>query len=286
MRTHAPYLRLRPLPYALLVLGLAACTSSVSGPEPVGDVSLDIQVTGGIAGVDYRLRVNGDDRLVRLECSVGCPPVASPLPPTVIALSEAQWSDLVRDLVTVGLPTIGIRDYGTACCDFFHLVIRYEDDRHLSRVSGDAETLPAGLAALANRLMALRDGRIPALFAGAATPGSGPNDPLTLQSATIEGLQLAVEVTYSGGCQAHEIDVVFSGDWMESAPVQTTAWLTHEDRDDACDALPTEIRLFDLTRLAAAYRASYPGAPAGERIVAHLAAPGNTSSETFEVVLP
>lgn len=286
MKTHAPYLRLRPLPYLVLLLGLAACTSSVSGPEPVGDVSLDIQVTGGIAGVDYRLRVNGTDRLVRLECSASCPPVASPLPPAVVALSEAQWFDLVRDLVTVGLPTIGIRDYGAACCDFFHLVIHYEDDRHISRVSGDAETLPAGLAALALRLMALRDGMVPALFAGGATPGSGPDDPLMLRSAAIEGLRLAVEVTYSGGCQAHEIDVVFSGDWMESAPVQTTAWLTHEDRNDPCDALPTEIRLFDLTRLAAAYRSSYPDAPAGERIVVHLAAPGNTSSETFEVVLP
>jgi hypothetical protein len=286
MKTHAPYLRLRTLSYVVLLLGLAACTSSVSGPEPLGDVSLDVQVTGGIAGVDYRLRVNGTDRLVRLECSVGCPPVASPLPPTVVALSEAQWSDLVRDLVTVGLPTIGIRDYGAACCDIFHLVIRYEDDRHLSRVSGDTETLPAGLAALAARLMALRDGTIPALFASGTTPGSGPNDPLTLRSAAIDGLRLAVEVTYSGGCEDHEMDVVFSGNWMESAPVQTTAWLTHEDLNDPCDALPTEIRMFDLSRLAAAYRASYPGAQAGERIVVHLAAPGNTSSETFEVVLP
>jgi hypothetical protein len=286
MKTRAPFLRVRPLPYLALLVGLAACTASVSGPEPVGDVSLDVHVTGGIAGVDYRLRVTGTDRLVRLECSTSCPPVASPLPPTVIALSEAQWFDLVRELVTVGLPTLGIRDYGSACCDLFHLVMGYEDDRHLSRVSGDAETLPAGLAALGERLIALREATIPALFARATTPDSGPNDPLTLRGVAADGLRVAVDVTYSGGCQAHEIDMIFSGNWLESAPVQTTAWLTHEDRNDPCDALPSETRLFDLTRLAAAYRESYPGAPAGERIIVHLSAPGGSSSETFEVVLP
>ena len=289
MKTRAPYLRLRPLPYlALLALlaALAGCTSSTSGPEFLGDVALDVRVTGGIAGVDYRLRVDGRDRLVRLECTSSCPPVASPLAPTVIALSVAQWNDLVREIGTTGLPTIGVRDYGTSCCDFFHLVIRYEDDRHLSRVSGDSETLPAGLAALAARLMALRDATIPALYAPVSTPGAGPNDPLALDSVVVQGLRLEVGVTYSGGCQAHEIDMVFSGDWLESAPVQTTAWLTHEDRDDVCDALPSEVRTFDLARLALAYRSAYPTAPAGERIIVHLTAPGSSPAQTFEVVLP
>ena len=73
---------------------------------------------------------------------------------------------------------------------------------------------------------------------------------------------------------------------MESYPVQTTAWLTHEDRDDACDALPSEVRLFDLTRLAEAYRAAYPSAPSGERIIVHLSAPGTSAHQSFEVVLP
>lgn len=288
MKTRAPYVRLRPLPYLALLALLAAlvsCTSSVSGPEFLGDVALDVHVTGGIAGIDYRLRVDGRDRLVRLECGSNCS-VAGPLPPTVIALSDAQWSDLVRDMVSAGLPTIGVRDYGSSCCDFFHVVIRYEDDRHIARVSGDSETLPAGLAALAGRLMALRDGTIPALYAAGSTPGAGPNDPLQIDSVVVQGLRVEVGVTYSGGCQSHEIDMVFSGDWMESAPVQTTAWLTHEDRDDMCDALPSEVRTFDLTRLAVAYRTAYPTAPSGERIIVHLTAPGTSSGQTFEVVLP
>lgn len=286
MKTHAPYIRLGPLPYLTLLIGLTACTSSVSGPEPVGEVSLDVHVTGGLAGVDYRLTVDGRDRLVRLECSTICPPLAAPLAPVVVALSEAQWYDLVLEVARSGLPTLGIRDYGSTCCDFFHVVVRYEDDRHLSRASGDAETFPDALAALTDRLFALRDGTMPALHAAGSAQGTGPDDPLAIDSVSVDGLRIGVGVTYSGGCQAHEIDMVFSGDWMESYPVQTTAWLTHEDRDDDCDALPSEVRHFDLSRLAAAYRTAYPGAPAGERVTVHLTAPGGATGETFEVVLP
>lgn len=290
MKTHAPYVRLGPLPYLALIALLAAlagCTSSsISGPETPSEVSLDVRVTGGIAGVDYRLRVDGADRVVRLDCTLGCPPTAGPLAPSVIALSEAQWRDLIGDIVRAGLPTLGIRDYGSTCCDFFQVVIRYEDDRNLSRATGDAESLPTALAELAERLLALREATIPALYGEGSPPGSGPQDQLTLDSVTVDGLRLSVGVTYSGGCQPHEIDMVFSGDWMESFPVQTTAWLTHEDRDDPCDALPSEIRIFDLEPLVEAYRAVYPTAPSGERVIVHLSAPGTSSGTSFEVVLP
>ena len=72
---------------------------------------------------------------------------------------------------------------------------------------------------------------------------------------------------------------------MESSPVQTIGWLTHDGRDDPCDALPTEPRVFDLRPLVAAYRALYSPTSPNERIRVRLQEPGGDEVATFEVVV-
>lgn len=267
---------------AAAALGLVACTASATGPIIESEATLELHVTGGIAGVDYRLSIDGRDRTVRLTCSVGCNGPDG----DVLALSQEQWQSLLGEVATTGLPTLGIRDYGGGCCDLFQFVLRFEDPSHVARVSGDDSTLPAALVRLAQRVVALKDGRLDVLLSSLSSPGPTPQDPLTVDSVRVDGGLLSVGLTYSGGCRLHEIDLVVSTAWMESSPVQAAAWLTHDGRDDMCDGRPHEVRRFDVARVVDAYRASYPGAGTGERIIVRISAPGDPGMHTVEIVLP
>ncbi len=280
-RRAVPHGRTHAAVAALAAIAVIACTASATSPIVESEATLELQVTGGIAGVDYRVVLDGRDRTVRLSCAIGCETGGD-----VVAISDAQWQSLLDEVAVAGLPTLGIRDYGTGCCDLFAYVLRFEDPSHLARVSGDASTLPPTLARLAERVVALRDGRVDVLLSSLSSPGAEPQDHLTIDSARVTGNELALGVTYSGGCALHEIDLVVSTAWMESHPVQAAAWLTHDDRGDECDALPHEIRTFELSRLFAAYRSSYPGSPAGERIIVTLRAPGDPEPTTVELVVP
>lgn len=69
---------------------------------------------------------------------------------------------------------------------------------------------------------------------------------VTLTDVTTDGYALTADVTYSGGCGQHRMDLVAWGGWLESFPVQVNGLVTHDDGDDACDAIVTEERVFDL----------------------------------------
>ncbi|MBT8338033.1 MAG: hypothetical protein KJO11_15700 [Gemmatimonadetes bacterium] len=267
---------------ALIVLAGAGCTTSVTGPGDTAGVRFELRVTGGIAGVDYRIRVDGVDRLVRIDCTAFCPDPA----PAAMALGADQWASLVLETRAAGLPGLEDEDYGGTCCDFFHFDLTVQDGLRSARVLGDAGTLPAAIAQLVERLLDLGVHTVPALYRAGVTPGYGPGDALDVSDVRVEGERLVATVTYSGGCRAHEIDLRFSDIWMESAPVQTIGWFTHEGRDDPCDALPSETRGFDLAPLVEAYRTVYPQTLPGERIRIRLRVPGGTEVTTVEVTIP
>lgn len=271
-----------PALLAALAFGTAGCTSSLSGPADLDEVSIEVHVTGGLAGIDERIEISGRDRVVETTCSGAC----SSGDEVALALTGLQWQDLVDEVFGSGLPQMGERDFGTECCDFFEVEITYDDGDHRAVVAGDANTLPDRLAALARRLMALREATVPALVRPGAVPGSGPSSPLQIDSLWQSGHRLEVALHYSGGCEAHGIDLLFDAEWRESFPVQTTAWLTHHDPGDMCDALPHEVRGFDLTRFFETYRASYPGSAAGTPISVGISAPGDSTVHTIEVLLP
>jgi len=98
-----------------------------------------------------------------------------------------------------------------------------------------------------------------------------PSDPFTLNSAAINGDNLELSVTYSGGCESHDFDLCWSGLVMTSLPPQVNISLIHENNNDSCDALPTEALSFDLSSL-------HPAASQGE-IVIHFE--GQTLNYTF-----
>ncbi|MEQ9568906.1 MAG: hypothetical protein RLN75_01845, partial [Longimicrobiales bacterium] len=140
---------------ALLSLGTGACTSSsISGPADPERVELDVRVTGGIAGVDYRIRIDGADREVRLTCTSGCIFSYEPF----LSLTTAQWSDLLDDIVQAGIPAMGERNLGSSCCDYFFVEIGYRDGETRATVSGDDTTFPPALREVARRLLNLREG--------------------------------------------------------------------------------------------------------------------------------
>lgn len=267
---------------AILAVGAAGCTSSLSGPADPDDVEIEVRITGGLAGIDERIVIAGDDRVVEHSCVGGCSAHGDP----ALSLTALQWQDLIDEVFATGLPEFGERDFGTECCDFFAVEITYEDGDHSAVVSGDANTFPPAVAALAQRLMVLRDRIVPAVVRPGVAPGSGPSSPLEIDSLTVSGSILEVALNYSGGCEAHGIDLIFDRSWRESFPVQTTAWLTHHDPGDPCDARPHEVRRFDLTRLFDAYRASYPGSPSGTPITVDLTAPGDSVPRTLQLLLP
>jgi hypothetical protein len=86
-----------------------------------------------------------------------------------------------------------------------------------------------------------------------------------------------LDVEYGGGCEAHALELIAVGGWMESFPVQVRLMLTHDDRDDPCDAVVRDTVRFGLGPLEEAYAQAYPGEPVGERtLVIHLDWPGGS----------
>lgn len=84
-----------------------------------------------------------------------------------------------------------------------------------------------------------------------------PSDPITIDSARVDGDTLAVAVTHGGGCASHTYQLVIGTAWMESFPVQVGARIAHNANGDNCRALLRKNLRMSLRPLADAYRASY-----------------------------
>jgi len=111
--------------------------------------------------------------------------------------------------------------------------------------------------------------------------GAGwPRDGLTIESATISGDTLRLNVRFGGGCGRHRFALLINSAFMESYPVQVHARLAHDAGGDMCDALLTRTLTFDLTGLKQRYRSAY--GPAAATIVIHLVGHGHTVRYGFE----
>ena len=73
----------------------------------------------------------------------------------------------------------------------------------------------------------------------------------------VRGDSLVLDVQYSGGCAEHLFGLLIDSVFAESDPVQTRAWLLHDDRDDSCDGLLASRLSFDLAPLREAYTEGY-----------------------------
>lgn len=82
-------------------------------------------------------------------------------------------------------------------------------------------------------------------------------DEYVLNSATITGDILELNVSYGGGCENHQFTLVSSGVFLESFPVQLRVDLAHNANNDSCEAWLTVDYYFDLSAIKILYQAAY-----------------------------
>ena len=82
-------------------------------------------------------------------------------------------------------------------------------------------------------------------------------DKYALNSATITDGALNISVSYSGGCEEHQLTLVVSDTFLESFPVQLHISLAHNANNDACEAWLTDNYQFDLTPIKTMYQKAY-----------------------------
>ena len=72
---------------------------------------------------------------------------------------------------------------------------------------------------------------------------------LKINGARINGDVLAIDVQYSGGCEEHEFDMYFTGNYMKSLPPQVQLFLVHENNGDMCRKLIMKTLYFSLKNI-------------------------------------
>ena len=73
-----------------------------------------------------------------------------------------------------------------------------------------------------------------------------------------KGDTLMLVASSGGGCQEHDYLLYGCHCFMESYPVQTNVFLSHDDHDDPCDAIIIDSLRFDLTPLKDVFLSYYP----------------------------
>jgi hypothetical protein len=256
---------------------LAGCGGDALGPAPE-TVTIRLEVTGGFAGVDYAIEVDGAAGVViGVRCLSGCDFDSGEV---IVALSGFQITDVARELEDAGVFGYDRREFGVECCDQFDYRLVYERNLRESELTGSSGTLPDPIGRVIERLHSLAAGRIPAIVDFTSAPGAWPADALSLDSLTIDGSELAVHIRYGGGCREHSIDLVFWNGFLESDPVQAHAVLAHDARNDPCDAVITRTRRFDLASLRDRFRDAFGGGPG--TVIVGVSAPGSTDGLTLE----
>ena len=81
-------------------------------------------------------------------------------------------------------------------------------------------------------------------------------DPFNLNSVELKKDILLVNISYSGGCEEHEFDLVGTS-FMESNPVQVDVLLSHDANNDTCEMWITQENAYNLLPLKKAWQRSY-----------------------------
>lgn len=231
---------------------------SVSGD---GDLEVRLHVSGGFAGADYAVFLDGATRSLVGEfcvnlCDFAEGEVLQSLTPDQVAYVRAQFQE-------ANIHALDGEDFGVQCCDQFHFDVEYRDSRGRSRVQGSSEVLPLELKVAIGTVLGMVSGTLPVIVDFDTAPASWPQDPFQIEEAIVSGHTLQIRLSYGGGCKTHDVKAVAWGGWMESNPVQVRLFLSHEDFDDPCDAWVTRDFNFDLVPLKIAYQGVYGVAEPG-----------------------
>lgn len=88
--------------------------------------------------------------------------------------------------------------------------------------------------------------------------GTDNGDAITVNAVSIDGTDLVVDVTYSGGCATHAFQLCWpSQSFLESEPVQVDLEILHLDPGDKCDGKVDEDVRLSLLPLQQAYDQAY-----------------------------
>ncbi len=107
-------------------------------------------------------------------------------------------------------------------------------------------------------------------------------DPFEFESVILDQDLLIMEISYQGGVEDHTFELIGSGDFMESAPIQTTLVLSHDANGDLGETLITKELIFDLKSLKETFLNAYSFfAPSGTLQI-HLENFGEVLTYSFE----
>jgi len=236
-----------------------ACDTEVTGLSDGEPITVRVTVTGGIAAADYTFELQDDGVVLGIRCVNLCTFLPGD---TLVRLTPAQRSAVKSTVVESGLHDAGRPvNFGTECCDQFTYKVTYTSGTVVRSFTGGVESMPEPLGKLVRALQLVYLGTPPLIVAQTTGLEGFSLDPLGLLDARVDGGVLEVDVSFSGGCGIHDVDAVAHTGWMESNPVQVGVALTHEDHDDACDAIVEQTLRFDLEPLKDAYTDVYGVGP-------------------------
>ena len=261
----------------LLGAGTAACDGVPTAPA-AGSERLEVEVTGGIAAVDYAYRVEGG-AVTGTACGHLCDFAAGD---TLLLLTPAQSRALADAVDSSGLPAwTGPDDSGTQCCDQFHYRVTWTWGTRVRTFGGTDGLLPEPFRELVRSLQLLRRAIPPLVLSQEKGLREFRADALHIHEVRIEGGVLEVDAGWSGGCAVHDVDAVAWTGWMESWPVQVGVALAHDAHGDACKALVRRTLRFDLEPLRRAYARAYGSGAATLALRVGAAAGGEVRSVPF-----
>jgi len=260
-----------------LFLLLGGCLDGSTGLASGGNARIALRVTQGLAGVDYALLVDGPaGTVVATACVAGCDFQEGDVLETLSREQSVYLAQLFRD---AGILDLDGTDFGTQCCDQFYYDLTFEDDEGTSTVQGSSELFPPDLRDAVSQVQALALGVSPVVVDPDTRRQDWPSDWLAEAETEIDGDFLNMSVRYSGGCVVHGFHLVAWGGWMESQPVQVRAFLSHDAKNDPCDAIVDRELSFDLRPLRKAYEKSYgSGDPGATTLIIVLDNPDSSSS--------
>jgi hypothetical protein len=238
-----------------LTFATQACLHEPVSVQGGGEMQVLLHVTGGFAGADYVVLLDGEAReLVGVSCVNLCDFDDGE---TLRSLTAEQVEYVWALFQEAGIYALDGEDFGVQCCDQFHFDLDYRDGEGRSRVIGSSEALPQDLKIAIATIQGMVSGTLPVIVNFGTNPELWPGDAFQIQDAVVSGHALQVTLSYGGGCRTHDVKLVAWGGWMESNPVQVRLFISHEDFDDPCDAWITRVFTFDLIPMKLAYQGSY-----------------------------
>lgn len=77
---------------------------------------------------------------------------------------------------------------------------------------------------------------------------SQPEDMASVDISKVEitGDILSIHVSYSGGCEEHDLKLYFNGMYMKSLPPKVTLMLYHDNKGDKCRSIVEKTLKFDI----------------------------------------